>query len=551
MTSTKISVKKLKDPIYGYIAIQKDFIEKVIDTAPYQRLRRIVQTSYAPVFASAVHNRFVHSLGVYHLGRMAGETLKTEIVARIETLGLELDQKKLDDILEVFLLACLLHDVGHAPFSHTGEKFYAKPGRDVSELHKILKKLVGKPDFTADMPKNGSEAAAPHEIVSAIVGIKEFRKMFKPETEFFARCITGYQYKKLSTENSIRNCFIQMLNSKLIDVDKLDYLIRDAYITGYESTKIDYPRLLGALTVIFKDGVFAVAYRKGAVSVIENVVYAHDSERKWIQTHPVILYENYLLNHIFKALEKKLNTSEARLFSPDALSTEGVKLKDGKDVRLLSDDDIIHLMKELYAEDQLVREYFHRDKRRHPVWKSEAEYRLLFEKRPGTNGEIFRKLQESLNAMVNYLDNTDNGIINNKLIDDLKEELKRLESQDGLDPETRARQMDEKCSILKTVECLLGKKAGCGKEGCVLLKADQFSSGFRKFAAVNSPFEIRIVLNDDKPDESVSFNELVVSLDSRIKSNTDLFYLYSRVRRPAADISSALIQNSAKAIANG
>lgn len=60
-------MKRLKDPIYGYIDIDDDIIDYIIDTATFQRLRTIIQTSYAPLFASAVHNRFVHSLGVYHL----------------------------------------------------------------------------------------------------------------------------------------------------------------------------------------------------------------------------------------------------------------------------------------------------------------------------------------------------------------------------------------------------------------------------------------------------------------------------------------------------
>ena len=67
--------KKLKDPLYGYIIIPNEIVKNVIDTAPFQRLRRITQTSYSPLYASAVHNRFVHSLGVYHLGRIAAETL--------------------------------------------------------------------------------------------------------------------------------------------------------------------------------------------------------------------------------------------------------------------------------------------------------------------------------------------------------------------------------------------------------------------------------------------------------------------------------------------
>ena len=60
--------KKIKDPIYGYISIDVDYIKNIIDTPVFQRLRRVMQTSYSPLYSSALHNRFVHSLGVYHLG---------------------------------------------------------------------------------------------------------------------------------------------------------------------------------------------------------------------------------------------------------------------------------------------------------------------------------------------------------------------------------------------------------------------------------------------------------------------------------------------------
>lgn len=60
--------KRLKDPIYGYIQIPMTYMSGIVDSATFQRLRRIIQTSYSPLYSSAVHNRFVHSLGVYHLG---------------------------------------------------------------------------------------------------------------------------------------------------------------------------------------------------------------------------------------------------------------------------------------------------------------------------------------------------------------------------------------------------------------------------------------------------------------------------------------------------
>lgn len=110
-----MKVKQLKDPLYGYIAIPVDIMSGVVDTAVFQRLRRITQTSYSPLFSSAVHNRFVHSLGVYYLGSIAAKTLNREIKCLLEESP-EMVDLNVDHLEFIFLLACLLHDIGHAPF---------------------------------------------------------------------------------------------------------------------------------------------------------------------------------------------------------------------------------------------------------------------------------------------------------------------------------------------------------------------------------------------------------------------------------------------------
>lgn len=63
-------MKQIKDPIYGYINIDDDYIT-IIDTSEYQRLRNVIQTSYQALYPSALHNRFTHSIGVFHLGEKA------------------------------------------------------------------------------------------------------------------------------------------------------------------------------------------------------------------------------------------------------------------------------------------------------------------------------------------------------------------------------------------------------------------------------------------------------------------------------------------------
>ena len=140
--------KRLKDPIYGYICIPTDIINSIIDSSSFQRLRRITQTSYAPLYSSAVHNRFVHSLGVYNLGKIAESTLIREIKQKKNASPVfPLNSEELDRLGELFLLACLLHDVGHAPFSHTGEEFYLEANRGYGEIHSLLTSVVKNDEF--------------------------------------------------------------------------------------------------------------------------------------------------------------------------------------------------------------------------------------------------------------------------------------------------------------------------------------------------------------------------------------------------------------------
>lgn len=423
--------KKVKDPVYGYISIEIEYIRNIIDTPMFQRLRRVMQTSYSPLYSSSLHNRFVHSLGVFHLGCIAANCLEESILNEdyISADTIEEKEEIVKKLSHVFRLACLLHDVGHAPFSHTGEIYYIyyKNGKEeevsVRRLHEKLCQLMNSESFKADLPVE-SDSAAPHELMSAIVGIKEFKGLIGDleSQEFFARCITGYVYKKIGHLEEIKNCFIGMLNSKVIDVDRLDYLIRDAYTSGFATINIDYVRLLNAITVKdYKDKI-TLAYRKDAVSVIENVVYAHDAEKKWIQNHPVVLYEAYIIKHILEHLCDELNTSEGTLFSEDSLSVEGHFLKNNIKVSLLCDDDIIYLSKNLFS-DELSQELFDRNQRRHPVWKSEAEYEAYI-RSTGTTEEkdLFKACMDSFNAS-NIPAHPVPLIINESLLKKLEAEL--------------------------------------------------------------------------------------------------------------------------------
>lgn len=535
--------KRLKDPIYGYITIPEEYVNRIIDTAPFQRLRRISQTSYSPLYPSAMHNRFVHSLGVYHLGNLVANQLTVELSKLNDNVGIDFMT-----YLKLFKLACLLHDVGHAPFSHTGEDFFLNNEREYEYLHEQLIREAGSSErFMNDIPKNPSLSAAPHEIMSAFIGIKEYGSMLdelnKSEgREFFARCITGYMYRDGNTDSDIKNCFISLLNSKVIDIDKLDYLLRDSYITGFDTIKIDYRRLIDSLTIVKKKEHYKIAYYKSAVSVIENVVYAHDSERKWIQNHPAVLYEVYILRHVIFLLSNKLDSGGKKLFSAETLSRVVQTLGNGIKISLLCDDDIIHIMKSgQFSElNSLSDEFFERRIRRHPVWKSEAEYKAYILSLD-SDMKPLKRFKAAISETIRYLrKNTDSGVINDELIIKAEEELKKIESMaiaDIGDEESREVHIQKKKLILKVLRFLKSYSSEKGIEcSFVILEAQQFKSGFGKPDFAN----IDIVFRTPSGEKIATVSEIVSSIQAKSgeQERDTFFYVFYRRKNSSEKVDS-------------
>lgn len=527
--------KSLKDPIYGYIEIDESIMHTVVDTPTFQRLRNIVQTSYAPLYSAAVHNRFIHSLGVYHLGEIAYRAVEKSIRNNHEIGNI----KDLDRYGEIFRLACLLHDVGHAPFSHTGEEYYLdlkqKGSKRYSELHNMLIEAVGNGQFKTDVKSREMrfEPAKPHEIMSAIVALRQFPKLFNnsKERSFFARCITGYCYTKLTQNQDIWNCLIRLLNADVIDVDKLDYLIRDAYITGFDTVKIDYVRLLGALC-LWRDeeGTWKLVFHKSALSVIQNVVFAHDAERHWIQNHPVVQYEGYILNHAIAQVNSRFSEADHGLFSYETLTEEGNLLENHIHISLLADDDLVYLMKNV-CPDETTREYFNRQNRRHPIWKSEAEYKSLFYCRSGEDSDITNFIEKEIDDLSQYVLNiTGKETIDESTITACKKQIEELNQKVN---EVKKREKDEITKLLKeakkhleVLECM--HRVTIKSEvvfDLLILRANQFNSGFLKeeFAQLPILFPDRNCTND--------FGKIVNSMNAEKTEKNEFFYIFYR-RKP-------------------
>ena len=415
-------MKQLKDPVYGYINVDDEYIP-LIDTAEFQRLRNIRQTGYQALYPSALHNRFVHSFGVFHLGGKAFHCFKENVR---EADFPEYRNVNWDKLRKSFLLACLLHDVGHSPFSHTGEEYYKRSTDFMAEFKKAL------PDCAEFLEALKSGTGKPHEAMSALVGLEMLRqyRICDVDEELFVRAIIRVKYESNDESHLIENTIIEMLNGSLIDVDKLDYLLRDAYVTGFNTMVLDVDRLFAAYTIVkytdaYSKPRYIAAYKRGALSVIENVTFANDLERHWIQNHPTILYDVKLIQQAIERYDNYMVTTyaenlgaEKSIFTKSALSPSGYKEK-GIPLCLLCDDDIIYWLKNV-SNNKISDQFFNRSKRLKPLWKSEVEFRHLEKELIGQG--IRRAFKNELNAIK---DNT--FFINGETLELAKAEKKRQE----------------------------------------------------------------------------------------------------------------------------
>ena len=214
---------EFRDPIHGFIDVHTHE-RRIIDTIEFQRLRRIHQlglTHY--VYHGAEHSRFGHAIGVMHL---AGTAVDNLISRNMELMQETLQWSQHEAVEEkrrlVLLarLAGLLHDVGHAPFSHTGEaKLF--PEGDSHEGHgaEIIRNSEIGEIIDAD-PECQSRGVSKNDVADLVV-----------------------------SESTLPAGFVQEVISSPWDVDKMDYLLRDSHYCGVQYGSFDLGRILNTLTL--------------------------------------------------------------------------------------------------------------------------------------------------------------------------------------------------------------------------------------------------------------------------------------------------------------
>jgi len=280
--------KTIMDPIHGYITIPKCLIEHLVDDEYFQRLRNIDQTGMKVLYHSAKHDRFSHSIGVFHLGQKAVNNLLENFHSFDFFKDLnELFWKK-NKIL--FLIACLLHDIGHTPFSHSLENIVLdnskviafnkdkekSPKKKISitkQLSIIINHYENNNDNTLENTIEKEVSA--HEQMGSLLILTELKEKIRAvfsqlinekffalgnvddvlsNTDycFIARMIMGTKYDSHEIEKQIKNCFIDLLNGENFDVDNLDYIVRDTKMSGISNINVDVERLINSICIVPK-----------------------------------------------------------------------------------------------------------------------------------------------------------------------------------------------------------------------------------------------------------------------------------------------------------
>ena len=252
--------KIINDPVYGFITIRSELIFDIIDHPYFQRLRRIKQLGLTDlIYPGAHHTRFHHAIGAMHLMTGALENLRNK--------GVDITEEE----VEAAQIAILLHDIGHGPFSHALE---------FSLLENIN-----------------------HEELSKII-ITELNSIYEGKLEMALEIFNGI-YKK---------AFLHQLVSSQLDIDRMDYLMRDSFFTGVSEGTIGANRIIKMLDVkndklvVEEKGIYSIENFLSARRLMYWQVYLHKTS---------VSAEKMLISIIRRA--KELKRSGVTLFASPAL----------------------------------------------------------------------------------------------------------------------------------------------------------------------------------------------------------------------------------------
>lgn len=372
--------KVIRDTVHGNIIVSKQYVNTILDTDYFQRLRRVEQTSIRSVYPCARHDRFIHSLGVYHIGSLIAEHLTSERSIHFDSLP----PQRMRQITESYKVACLVHDIAHAPFSHTFEKYYGKETDLYNKLNTLLKNRLS-------LNGNEIEDIKPHEYASAILvadkyGLKaNIRQIKNVNIELVCRMIIGAEYKDKDEKTiyyPIANCFISLLHGNILDADRIDYACRDVWASGYGTATVDVERIVAAIHIHKHNnsGKYEICYDYNALTELTNMLEIRQFQNRYVINHHIVQYEQELLVRAAETMAKQKYPKEnehdalSRIISIDGLINDPEK---AQEYPYICDDDLWYLIKHStnnpYYEELSSRQY-----KRFSLWKTIGEFYAIF-----------------------------------------------------------------------------------------------------------------------------------------------------------------------------
>ncbi len=262
---------EISDPIHKTITLTPRE-EEIIDHPFMQRLRFIRQLGFVPlVYPSATHDRFSHALGTLHVsGLIAQQMFYNDSNSALAEILSEKEKKFLTEILR---MSALLHDVGHAPFSHPAEK--AMPPFQALKLPKhwlrdpLEERKATHEDYSvlllAAMSEGKNRVIDPEEaeIIASLIHHKKIKPPLSWEKHFS---------KKVNAE-SLYN-LVRLLISSDIDADRMDYLLRDSHFSGVVYGHFDLQWLISNLGVISNHNHYAMSISDSGLHALEHYLFA-------------------------------------------------------------------------------------------------------------------------------------------------------------------------------------------------------------------------------------------------------------------------------------
>jgi len=266
----------IRDSVHGDVFLEQKYLN-IINTAAFQRLHRIKQLATADmIFPEAVHTRFAHSIGTFYIMKQ----IMNHFCVILDELKIVYTQEDKD----VVLVAALLHDIGHGPFSHALEGVIDFGGNKVKKHE----------DWSIEIILNDKEL---NDVL-----IENFSINFP---EKVIECLKNCNYNS----NALAKVFHELISSNL-DADRLDYLLRDSYNTGEKIGLYDLQKIISSMELTEYNGDIRVAIKASALEYVDQYILARYHMYSSVYFAPFKLATEELFRRLIKIIVDYPNKQE-------------------------------------------------------------------------------------------------------------------------------------------------------------------------------------------------------------------------------------------------